>query len=335
MTQQISVNTSGTYWVKVTNSYGCIGRDTIIINIAPNLIVNLGNDTAICNGSTLILNAQNAGSTYLWNIGILTQQISVNTSGTYWVKVTNSTGCTGIDSINVAFFNLYVSIGNDTSICIGDTITLNAGNPGSNYLWSTGFTTQTIKVWNAGSYCVNVINGNCTSSDTIQVNVDQKPIVNLGNDTIMCPGDLIVLNAGSGFTSYLWSTGSTQSFINVNNPGTYSVTVTNGDCKAIDIIKIEECNSEIWVPNVFTPNGDGLNDYFFAVTTNIDNLTMYIYNRWGNEIFKGSGKDVKWDGRYMGKMCPDGVYYYLLDYEYIGNGMKGKKQLHGSVTLLK
>ena len=259
----------------------------------------------------------------------------MSNSGNYWVKVTNSNGCIGIDTINLTFSSfLNVNIGKDTTICFGDTILLNAGLIGSIYQWNNGAQTQTINVWTSGVYWVQVINGNCNNSDTININVVQHPVINLGNDTVMCPGDLIILDAGLGY-NYLWSTGSNQSSINVNMPGKYSVIVSNGGCKAIDEIKINECNSEIWVPNVFTPNGDGYNDTFYPVYTNIDKLTMYVYNRWGNQIFDGRGKAAVWDGTYMGKMCPDGVYYYLIDYEKRGGSYIGKKQLHGSVTLLK
>ena len=212
---------------------------------------------------------------------------------------------------------------------------LNAQNTGDAYLWNTGVATQTISVGTVGNYWVNVTNGNCIGSDTININVAQKPIVNLGNDTIMCPGDLVVLSAGAGFSSYLWSDGSTQPTLNVNNPGKYSVTVSNSGCKATDLIVIAECNSDIWVPNVFTPNGDGKNDTFHPVCTNITDISMYIYNRWGNQIYEGTGATLEWDGKYQGTACPDGVYYFLIKYTQKDNGHTTQKQLHGSVTLLK
>ena len=331
--QQINVSTSGNYWVKVSIG-SCESIDTITINVIPNPVIHLGNDTNLCIGSVLTLNAGNAGSTYSWNTGATTQQINVTTTGNYWVKVTNSFGCIGADTINLTFSPLYVNIGNDTTICIGDAITLDAGIAGGTYQWNTGAITQSINVSDAGNYWVEVNWGNCSNSDTIAINTVVKPVVYLGNDTIMCPGDLIVLNAGSGYT-YLWSDGSTLTSLNVNYPGTYTVIVSNGGCKVRDEIKIAECNSEIWIPNAFTPNGNGLNDTFFPVCTNIDDITMYVYNRWGNEIFNGTGKNLKWDGTYEGKMCPNGVYYYLINYKYKGNGNVEMKQLRGTVTIVK
>ena len=182
-------------------------------------------------------------------------------------------------------------------------------------------------------YWVIVNNNNCNGSDTINLNTIAKPIVSLGNDTIMCPGEIIILSPGTGFSQYHWSDGSSLSNMIVHNPGTYSVTVFNGLCSATDAVFIDECSSEIWVPNVFTPNGDGINESFFPVCTNIDKITLYIYNRWGNQLYEGSGTSAKWDGKYKGELCPDGVYYYLIEYEHKGN-TRGMRQLHGSVTLL-
>ncbi|MEI6820932.1 MAG: choice-of-anchor L domain-containing protein [Bacteroidota bacterium] len=331
-TQQIPVNSVGSYWVKV-NIGNCSNSDTISINISPIPIVNLGNDTTLCLGDPFVLDANNAGATYLWSTGATTQQINITTQGIYSVKVINYSGCVGMDTVQLLFIPLSVNLGIDTSFCIGDTINLNAANTGSIYLWNTGATTQTIKVWNAGSYWVNVVDGTCHNSDTINITFFQKPTVYIGRDTVMCPGDLIILNADVGYTAYLWSNGSTQAFLNVNNPGNYWVSVSNGGCYAIDSIHIAECNSEIWMPNCFTPNDDGINDTFYPVYTNVQNISMYIYNRWGNLIFEGSGKNTIWDGRYQGKMCPDGVYYCLINYSI--NNDRIQRQLHGSITLLK
>ncbi len=333
--QTLNINAQGTYSVKVTNTSGCYVRDTIIVNLLTNPLVNLGDDTTICQGNHLILNANNLGSTYLWNTGPTTQTINVTTSGSYSVKVTNNSGCYAKDTLIVNIVpGPIVNLGNDTSICQGTEIILNAGNTGSNYLWNNGLNSQTINVQNSGLYWVEVNNNNCYGSDTINVNTIPNPIIYLGNDTIMCPGELIVLRAGTGFSQYLWSDGSNLNHLNVYNQGTYSVIVYNGLCSATDEIFIDECSSEISVPNVFTPNGDGINEYFAPTCTNIDKITLYIYNRWGNQLYNGSGISASWDGKYKDKLCPDGVYYYLIDYEQKGSS-KGMRQIHGSVTLLK
>ena len=331
----VTLNATTNIYINVSDKCATTATDTVKVTIVPNPIVNLGNDTTLCSGNTLTLNAGNAGSSFLWNPSGNTQQINVSNSGTYSVKVTNSFGCVGKDSIKISFVSLNVNLGNNTSICIGDSIVLNAGTNATTYLWNTGATTSTIKVGVAGDYWVETKKGNCSSSDTITVAVAQPPVIFIGNDTIMCPGDLVTLDAGAGFDGYLWSNGSTQSSITINYPGIYSVSVNNGGCKASDEIQIGGCNSEIWVPNSFSPNDDGINDTFYPVCRNIGNLRMYIYNRWGNLIFEGAGDAAIWDGKYGGKICSNDIYYYLIKYRSDAISSTSMKQMHGSIMLLR
>jgi len=218
-----------------------IVSDQMVITINPAVTVDLGNDTtiSICTGS-LILDAGNTGSNFLWNTTATTQTISVNASGTYYVTVTNG-NCTGSDTIHVTVLPLSVDLGNDTILCAGGSIILDAGNTGSNFLWNTTATTQTISVNASGTYYVTVTKGNCTASDTIHVTVLPLLTVDLGKDTIIttCKNDSLLLDAGALGSSYLWSTGATTQTIYVSTTGTYYVKVTNaGGCTASDTIHV-------------------------------------------------------------------------------------------------
>jgi hypothetical protein len=240
-TQTINVNAAGSYYVAVTNSQKCIGRDTVVIAANSNPIVNLGNDTTVCPGSTITLNAANAGSAYLWNNSSTAQTLAVTTAGTYFVRVTNPTKCISTDTIVVyQGTNPVVNLGNDTLICPGNPLTLNAGNFGASYLYNTGATTQTTSVSTAGTYSVRVTNGsNCVGRDTIVVTLGANPVVNLGNDTVLCPGVTKTLNAGNTGASYLWSTSATTQSITVSAAATYIVVVTNAQkCVGRDTINI-------------------------------------------------------------------------------------------------
>ncbi|MBX5438851.1 MAG: gliding motility-associated C-terminal domain-containing protein, partial [Thermoflavifilum sp.] len=241
-TPSITVNTAGSYWVKVTDANGCSASDTLQLQIHPLPIVNLGNDTAICQGESLTLNAGNVGSTYLWSTGQNGQTITVNTAGTYWVKVTDANGCSAADTLQLQIHPLpIVNLGNDTAICQGESLTLNAGNVGSTYLWSTGQNGQTITVNTAGTYWVKVTDANgCSASDTLQLQIHPLPIVNLGNDTAICQGESLTLNAGNVGSTYLWSTGQTSSSITVNTAGSYWVKVTDANgCSASDTLQLQ------------------------------------------------------------------------------------------------
>jgi hypothetical protein len=242
ITQTISVTTSGTYYVSVMNSNNCIGTDTIDVTINPVAIhVDLGNDTILCAGESLMLNAGNIGLDFIWSTGATTQMINVTTSGMYSVSVING-NCTALDSIHVTVVPLpVVDLGSDITIttCAGP-VHLDAGNPGMSYLWSTGATTQTISVSTSGTYYVNVMNSNnCMASDTIHVTVNPVSIhVDLGNDTILCAGSSLMLNAGNTGLDFMWSTGATTQTINITTSGTYYVSVINGNCVVTDSIHV-------------------------------------------------------------------------------------------------
>ncbi|MCY1636783.1 hypothetical protein, partial [Marinifilum sp. D737] len=106
--------------------------------------MDLGTDQETCAGGTIILDAGNAGASYLWSNGATTQSITVSTSGNYSVVVTDSNGCSATDDVNVTVHpNPVVDLGTDQETCAGGTITLDAGNAGASYLWSNGATTQT------------------------------------------------------------------------------------------------------------------------------------------------------------------------------------------------
>jgi len=291
-----------------------------------------------CTGDSVTLTSSPAYS-YLWSSSAITQSVMVQTPGLYWVQISDINGCTAKDSIIIHTLPLpVVDLGNDTVICTDQIVpfSINAGNSGITYSWNTGATSQSIPVSSSGIYSVTVTDINaCKSTDSITVTFKPALHVNLGNDSIMCPGDLLTLSPGAGFDTYLWSDGSTSQSLNINNPGIYFVIVGKDGCKANDEITIMECNSEIIVPNVLTPNGDGINDSFYPVCKNIDNMMLIIFNRWGHKIYESSGKTVAWDGKQSGKICPEGVYYYLLNYEEKVDGKRIIKKLQGSITLIK
>src|SRR5204863_433761 len=137
----------------------------------------------------LTLDPNYPSALYLWNTGATTQAITAsNPGGTYWLQVTDGS-CVAHDTINVTFSPPpVVTLGNDTTICTGQNLVLDAGNPGSSFLWSTGATTQTIVPLISGNYWVVANLTGCIDQDTILVTVDQPPVIFLGNDTTLCIG---------------------------------------------------------------------------------------------------------------------------------------------------
>jgi hypothetical protein len=239
--QSISVNTTGNYSVAVTDGNGCVGRDTVMVTINPNPIVNLGADSSFCVGSTIMLDAGNAGMNYVWAHGPATQMVSISTADTFAVTVINpATGCQGIDSVITSLDALpVVNLGADVSQC-GGTVMLDANNTGSSFAWSTAASTQTITVSSTGNYAAAVTNAaGCTSSDTVMVTINPVPAVNLGPDITQC-GPSISISAGNpGALSYAWSSGATTQLATFTSSGSYSVLVTNPqNCSSSDTIVI-------------------------------------------------------------------------------------------------
>jgi PKD repeat protein len=224
------------YSVVAEKAPGCLVYDTIRVRVFRSPNINLGSDTSFCAGGAITLTAPVGFTGYLWSTGALTQTITANTAGTYWVEGTTSEGCKSRDSLRIlnVFALPVVNLGTDTSLCAGNNLVLNAGNPGSAYLWQNGTTAQTLTASTTGLYWVQVTNTNgCVARDSMNIlNLFPVPVVNLGNDTSFCAGNGIVLNAGAGFANYNWSTGAVTQTISANSAGTYWVEVTNAQgCK--------------------------------------------------------------------------------------------------------
>jgi gliding motility-associated-like protein len=234
-------STSGTYIDTLVGAdrHHCDSIVTTNLIVHPLPVIALGPNVTTCGGSVQI-NAGNAGSTFVWSDGTTQQIDTVSTSGVYTVTVTTSFGC--IDSGSKTIYIKpapVVNLGPDQSHC-GGTATLDAGNPGDAYLWSTGATTETIIVGATNSYSVIVTDtaSHCSGTDTVVVTFNNAPPVNLGPDTAFCGGSL-VLTGGDISNTYIWSTGATTNTITVTTTGTYSVTVTyTGGCTATGTIHV-------------------------------------------------------------------------------------------------
>ena len=244
-TQILVVTSAGTYSASVTTPGGCAAIDTVEVLHFPTPGVNLGPNRVECGAFTL--DAGPNATSYLWSNGATSQTISGATAGTYSVTVTNQFGCAASDAVTITMGTVpTVSLGQPQLLCNGQTASLDAGNPGSTYLWSTGATSQVITVSAAGTYIVNVTNPNgCTGRDTILISVSTLA-VNLGANTNICDNGTQTLNAGNPGMTFLWSNGATSQSIVVAQPGTYSVTVTDQQgCSAGDNIILSQ------VPGVY------------------------------------------------------------------------------------
>ena len=159
---------------------------------------------------------------------------------TYRIYAKNSIGHSETLESDDIVFNLESEI----SICDGDTKVLDAGPGFSSYLWNDGSNSQSLSISSAGTYSIAVsLEGTCQISREILVSVDDKPVIDIGDDLIVTEDDSVMLDAGAGFESYLWNTGDTTQFLKVNRSGIYSVNVTDlNNCNAFDLTEIKFLN---------------------------------------------------------------------------------------------
>lgn len=242
-TINVSPDNTTTYSVTVTEN-GCSDTDDVIVTVNAAPTANAGNDVSILEGESTTLSAS-GGDTYLWSTGETTQTITVapNTTTTYSVTAFIN-GCEGSDDVVVTVESEVIAdAGEDVTICEDSSTTLTASG-GTNYLWSTGETTQSIIVSpNATTtYSVTVSNENSSGIDDVTVNVNPNPIANAGSDVMISEGESTTLIA-SGGDSYIWSTGETTQNITVSPTSTTTYTVIailNGCEDTDDVVVIVE-----------------------------------------------------------------------------------------------
>lgn len=229
ISSEVTISETGEYSVRITHENGCISLDTIQIDVNDLPLINLGKDTTICKGETLSLNAWNSGADFLWNTGANIQEIDVDSAGSYQVIVTSEQGCQDTGEINVNVNELpQVILAPTQTICLGDSLTLDAKNEGLNFQWNTGESNQKITVTQSGKYQVIVSDDlGCSDTSTTQLTVNQPPVVDIGDDQTICQGDTLTLDAQNKGLNFQWNNGKTDQTIHVSSNGQYEVVVSD------------------------------------------------------------------------------------------------------------
>lgn len=313
---------------------------------------NAGNDSAIINSTKLIASINSdIGALQLapdsniyvaqrgFFLGVINEPDSLGALCNYVYNQINFTpGCSyGLPN----FFEMnycntpYVNLGEDTILCLGDSLILNATTSKSTYLWQDSSTNPTFTVTQSGTYWVQVSINNCKTIDTINVSNDSYPTIDLGIDTMLCQGDTLKLNASTPNAIYKWQDNSMLPTFYVTSQGTYWVEVKNNCGITSDTIniEIEDCACHIFIPDVFSPNADSLNDRFSPVSSCYYlEYNFLIFDRWGKKIFETKNPYNFWDGTYKGEKLPTGVYIYLVKCKFENNVSEKK---YGSITLIR
>jgi gliding motility-associated-like protein len=309
----LSVNSGGNYSVLLYNDFCATAESIIAYEVSPPPLY-LGQDQFLCIGETASIQSNSTG---LWSTNIISNQINTTTSGTYWQSL-STLGCLSSDTISITFqFPPLVNLGNDTTICEGTILNLDAGAPGT---WNTGNLATIFPVSAPGNYSVVVNDGVCISLDSIDIFMDYSPLDILPDSVIQCSNLPITLNAGENLAeSFLWSTSENTSSIVPPVSGTYTLTATNYCGTLVENIEViyEKCEFTLFVPNSFTPNNDGVNDVWFPVFDELDVIEITIFDRWGSIIFEGDKNHFFWTGnvRNGSYYSPGGTYAYKILYK--------------------
>jgi gliding motility-associated-like protein len=296
-------------------------------------------DTFICSGGTLSLPVPAGYFYYTFQGAPLTDTIlNFNTAGTYWLTYSNYCEW-GTDTFHIRNYELDAGI-RDTALC-GNTfeLTLNATSanpPGTQYSWQDGSQGPSFIATHPGTYWVSMDKDGCVETDSMTISELPFPAVNLGPDTSICLGDTILLQ-GPAADSYLWQDGSTGRDYTVTNDGVYTLMASANGCPGKDTITVSstDCACRIFVPNAFSPNGDGLNDDF---SPQLDcgpinvHYQINIFNKWGQRVFYSNKITNSWNGTYKGTNVETGTYFYRIEYQDTKNGVSVQK---GDITLLR
>lgn len=354
-TQTISVSSTGTYTLSVSDTNGCTAiSDTFSVQeiIVPAQIT--ASAFGFCYGDSVLLTANAGLSSYIWSpTGDTTQTSTVFSSGTYAVTLTDSNGCPGIASpvtITQSDTIATITLQGPSDLCENETVNITSATiPGSTYLWvPSNDTTPNIVVSQTGTYTLQTTDsiGCQATSNSILVTVYDNNLVTpaLSNDTVICEGETILLLATTPSDSVYWYSVLGQApihmgdslFVTVTQNTTYYAQSKSYPCESeyamVNIIT-ENCE-EIEVPNIFTPNKDGINDNWSVYIYGATCFNLEIYNRWGTLIYYFEDSAQSWDGTMYqtGEAASDGTYYYLINYCTINGEQKQKR---GNITLLR
>lgn len=342
---------------------GCTGRDTLLATVNALPIANAGNDASVCEGGSTTLTAT-GGVVYSWQpSGSLSSPSSSSTlatpaiSTTYFVTVTDANNCSAVDEVVVSVNPNPIATFSVLGNCASQPISITNNSTPSNavYAWNFGDGNVSTDVQpqhsyvNAGTYTIvlTATLGSCTASISQNVDIAAFPKADFVASPLLVVQDeeaVAFENLSLNATDFVWNFGD-GSVDNEVSPlhlykdtGTYSVTlIATSQQGCVDTflrqlyVKVVE-KSFFYIPNLFSPNGDGNNDFFQVIAKGVARFDLRIFNRWGEQVFQSYDVNQPWDGFYKGELCAPGNYAYTLKIMMVnGNSQKRK----GSLFLLR
>jgi len=274
----------------------------------------------------------------------------------------NSTGLTiPVDYYtgNVKIYNeVSILLSNSEEICQGESLEIEplilSSNGDVSYLWTypNGDTSDSetlnfnnIQEGQSGTYSLIVSDTlDCQSEVSVDVIVYPLPIPDFAGEDTIVTEEAVEIDAGADYATYLWNTGESTQWITANYDGWYGVIIESQQgCMGEDSVYVlffippEPIYENFYVPNAFSPEGDGLNDEFKVISNseNISAFHIYIYNRWGALVFESKEMSLGWDGEYKRKPAPQGIYVYKIEYSVGTSGQEESRVKSGTVMLVR
>lgn len=342
-TSQYTITLPGTYTVQSADA--CYNyQQSVTVNPASTPTISINpNNTSICAGATLNATATISSGNVIWSTGATGTSVNINSPGQYVASVTNGCG-TASDTLVVTANpapSAQITTQGPVNICSGNDIQLNGNGLGA-LTWSNGTTGNTTTVNQSGTYYLIAQNICGIDSASILVNASNINASFTADPTSgFAPLAVNMTNQSTGADAYFWDFGNGDTSTDQSpdytftTPGTYEVQliVTNAqgctDSVSIQIIVANQMTVEL--PNIFTPNGDQVNDEYMIKAIGVASLKADIYNRWGEKMFSWNDPTIAWNGKSVfGVMASSGVYFCVVE---ATDAMGNKQTFKTTVTL--
>ncbi|MDA9774255.1 gliding motility-associated C-terminal domain-containing protein [Saprospiraceae bacterium] len=348
-TAENSFNQSALIWVALSNACGTDG-DSIILQVIPEVSeVDLGADVSLCDESNYMISPFifDFNVEVEWNTGEMTDGIVVTETGEYWLEVSNACFAES-DTILVTFgvAPMDFDLGENDTICSGENILLEEDQGmGFEYSWQDNSSNTAILATESGSYELVISNDCGTVSDEIDILVipTEEIDVSLDENYLLCDDVPLEIDLSGIVADFIeWNDGSDELFRILTNPGSYEITFNNicADTLISFLFEHEDCSEDgaVFIPNSFTPDGDGVNDLFqIFISENwlTPEVKVSIYNRWGEQMFYSEDVGFLWDGTFKGGTLNAGVYAYYIELEVEVDGVRKLIQKAGDISIVK
>lgn len=326
---------SGSYAITAVNGCGT-DQDDILVTMVPPLGIAIGPDTVLCGADSLVLDLGSLGVDILWQDTLVSPAFLITGPGTYWVEG-EDTGCVERDTIAVAYSDLAtLDLGPDTVLCTIPSFQLDAGVEGDNTIWQDGSVGRLYEADRTDLYVAGITNECGTVTDSIRLAFAIPPVPIA--DVDLCPGELVKLDPQGEMVRTRWTTGDTTRTITVGEGvyGFFATDIHGCDHAGQVFVRImPERDGQLYVPNAFSPDDDGINDDFRVVGAEEGAFELVVHDRWGLVVHRSVDALSSWDGASAGVPVPSGVYVYTMTYMDRCNAEGGMVTRSGHVMLVR